>query len=186
MHGDPRAYIAGAQAAFLDRLGGLAEAGAFDAREVRVAGVALARKRMRSAAKAWPRLAKELGAVFAVRFAAYSMEAPWPPPGGPLADGWLFARWLGRRGELGEEGTLELAACELRARWNPETGRLVFGRRLALRVARLPGSGGVVVGVRLFGREWWWRSRGSNVRGAQADGRGGDAGPSSLSRAPAR
>lgn len=167
MPSDPRASIAEAQTAFLGRLGGTAPPGGFDAGKVRLAGDALARKRARSAAKAWPRVAKELGDRFAEVFAAYASERPWPPAGGPSADGWLLAHWLERQGMLGDEGTIELAACRLRARWNRRTQALDVGRWFVSISVRLPHTQETVVAMRVFRWEWWRRVR-SKSGGGQA------------------
>src|SRR5947209_5714961 len=104
--------LAREQADFLRRLGranGTVERGGFDARKVEIAGVALARKRRRSVAKAWPRLVEALGVRYAASFEGYCTARPWPPEGGPIADGWLLCEWLAERGELPDEGALERA-----------------------------------------------------------------------------
>src|SRR5262249_22125644 len=72
----------------------------FDQERVRIAAEALARKRLRSAARAWPALHRALGEKFAPHFEEYAASAPLPREGGPLADGRAFVQFLAGRGEL--------------------------------------------------------------------------------------
>lgn len=116
--------------------GGPVPAG-LDARQVAVASRSLVNKRLREVALAWPSLVEALGDRFVACFRTYATQAP-PPPGGPLADGELFARSL-PPGERGDEVERRLL-------------RLSLGRRVAgVAWARLPASGRLAVGVALPG-----------------------------------
>jgi hypothetical protein len=112
-----RASLAQRQAALVNALVTASEAPpGFDSRRVLAAAESLARKRARSSARAWPSLALALGPEFDERFAAYASATPMPAKGGPLADGYGFARWLSARGWLPEAGRLEAMGVELRYR----------------------------------------------------------------------
>lgn len=129
----------------------------FDGGRVSLAAEALARKRARSVAKSWPRTAESLGARYAARFAEYAAERPGPG-GGPLADGWLFVRWLGGREALADGAVKERVGVAMRFRWCDATESLVARRGPGAAWGRLDG-GGLVVAVRVWrGREWWWRA----------------------------
>jgi hypothetical protein len=118
----------------------------FDALRLGAATMSLARKRRRSAARAWPGLAKALRKHFEELFAAYAGAATLPRAGGSLADGREFARWLADRGELPESGQLQALAFDLRFTHN--SNGLVCRRRPAFRVAWLRRSRRLIVGVR--------------------------------------
>jgi hypothetical protein len=79
----------------------------FDIGRLQAAARALASKRMRAAAQAWPALAKTLGNAFAQRFADYAANTTIPRCGGPLADGRAFARFLAATGDLPDSGRAE-------------------------------------------------------------------------------
>jgi hypothetical protein len=110
-----RARLAAEQAALVAALvGGDGAPPGFEAARLRLAAAALARKRARAAARAWPGLARALGERFGGLFAAYAGAAPLPREGGPLADGRAFARWLAARDELPEAGRLQALLVDLR------------------------------------------------------------------------
>jgi hypothetical protein len=87
----------------------------FDPDRVRATADALARKRAREVARAWPALAAALGGEFTGRFLAFAAGRPPPATGGALADGLAFARALARRGRLPGDARVEamLAAARL-------------------------------------------------------------------------
>jgi hypothetical protein len=115
----------------------------FDPARVRATATALARKRAREVARAWPVLAADLGGAFTDRFVAFAVGRPPPATGGALADGLAFARALARHGRLSGEAKVEalLAAARLSAR--PVRLAATFaGRPPRLVVlARAPGLG---------------------------------------------
>ena len=125
----------------------------------RAAAMALARKRARSVARAWPGVTRDLGRRFGGLFAAYAAEAQLPEVGGPLADGRRFVHWLAARGELSEASQLQALAVDLHyashskglvARCWP-TFKLTWlhqSRRLILGI-RLPAFGSRIVSLRL-------------------------------------
>jgi hypothetical protein len=130
--------------------GGETPAG-FDAERLRLAARSLINKRIRETALVWPALARCLGESYSERFALYAAKNPPPPRGGPLADGRAFAATL-PAGELDDESRMELMLADLyrrrlpvRVRWLPGSGRLLLG-------VRLPWLGMRVVGLRL--RAW--------------------------------
>jgi hypothetical protein len=75
----------------------------FDPDRVRATAAALARKRAREVARAWPVLAADLGGAFTDRFVAFAAGRPPPATGGALADGLAFARALARQGRLSDD-----------------------------------------------------------------------------------
>jgi hypothetical protein len=147
MPADARDDLAARQSRLVEALtGGALLPEGFDPAQVQTACRALAAKRARSVAKAWPRLADAMGDQFAIHFAAYAGESPLPPGAEPLDDGRAFARWLGRRGLLPDSARLDLAA-DAAGRGFPL--RVVFlrhARRPAL-VWRIRGRGVHVLGV---------------------------------------
>jgi hypothetical protein len=152
---ETRARLAAEQATLVAALVGRGAAPpGFDAWRVSVTAAALARKRARAAARAWPGLARALGRRFGEVFAAYADAAPLPREGGPLADGRAFARWLAARGELPEAGRLQALAVDLRYADNPDG--LTPRRGPALRAAWLRQSRRLIVAVRLpwLGEHW--------------------------------
>jgi hypothetical protein len=114
----------------------------FDARLVAVARAALLRKRAGEVARHWPLLAAGCGDGWAALFARWAATRP---PAGALRDGWDLARELAAHGELGGPAAEELAAREVRWRYDgasqPRPRRWAAIRRV----------GGTVV-VQAFGR----------------------------------
>ena len=139
-----RERLAAEQAALVRALvGGGPVPGGFDPERVRATSTALARKRAREVARAWPVLAAELGQAFTGRFLAYAAGRPPPVRGGALADGLAFADALAGRGRLPGNARVErlLAAAHL----SPSPARLAATlagppRRLVI-VVRAPGLG---------------------------------------------
>jgi hypothetical protein len=110
---------------------------------VRATAAALARKRAREVARAWPVLAADLGGAFTDRFVAFAAGRPSPAIGGALADGLAFARALARQGRLSDDARVEamLAAARLSPR-PVRLGATLAGRPPRLVVlARAPGLG---------------------------------------------
>jgi hypothetical protein len=139
-----RARLAAQQAALVRALvAGGPVPGGFDPARVRATSAALARKRARAVARAWPGLAAELGGDFTERFLADAARRPPPTRGGALADGLAFADALAREGRLpGSAGVERLAA---RAHLSTRPVRLAATlagppRRLVVTV-RAPGLG---------------------------------------------
>jgi hypothetical protein len=115
----------------------------FDPERVRATSAALARKRAREAARAWPLLAAELAQEFTPAFLAHAARRPPPARGGALADGLAFADDLARRGRL--PGNARVERLGARAHRSPAPARLAATlagppRRLVVTV-RLPGLG---------------------------------------------
>jgi hypothetical protein len=139
-----RERLAAGQAALVRALvSGGPVPGGFDPDRVRATSTALARKRAREVARAWPVLAAELGEDFTGRFLAYAAGRPPPARGSALADGLAFADALARRGRLPGNARVErlLAAAHL----SPGPARLAATlagppRRLVI-VVRAPGLG---------------------------------------------
>jgi hypothetical protein len=105
------------QSALMAALAGNAPVPAgFDAARVHAAASALAFKRARAAAQAWPSLRAMLGEEFRERFAAYATTAPIPQDGGPLADGRCFVRYLARRMPLTDDVRLQTLSIDTRYR----------------------------------------------------------------------
>jgi hypothetical protein len=139
-----RERLAAEQAALVRALvdGGPVPAG-FAPDRVRATAAALARKRAREVARAWPALAAELGDDFTARFLADAALRPPPAKGGALADGLAFAGALARTRRL--SGNARVEAMLAAARLSTRPARLaatVAGppRRLVVTV-RLPGLG---------------------------------------------
>ena len=81
-----RERLAGQQAELVRALvGGGPVPGGFDPERVRATSAALAGKRAREVARAWPVLAADLGEDFAGRFVADAARRPAPARGGALA-----------------------------------------------------------------------------------------------------
>jgi hypothetical protein len=139
-----RERLAADQAALVRALvGGGPLPGGFDPDRVRATSAALARKRAREAARAWPVLAAELGEEFTEAFLAHAARRPPPARGGALADGLAFADALARRGRLPANARVERLGA--RAHLAPGRARLAAAlagppRRLVV-AARLPGLG---------------------------------------------
>jgi hypothetical protein len=155
MPADERAELAARQAELVRALtgGGPMPAGFLPSR-IQATADALAAKRARSAARAWPALAAALGDQFRLRFAEYAAVTRLPQRGGPLADGRAFADWLARRGALPDAGRLEALAIDLgQARC---AGGLVPRRGPALAAAWLRQSGRLAIGLRWPGAGERW------------------------------
>jgi hypothetical protein len=153
---EKRTSLALRQAALLNALvSGSEPPPGFDAQRVVAAAESLARKRARSAARAWPGLAYALGEKFDERFACYAAASALPLKGGPFADGHGFARWLSSRGWLPEGGRLEVMAVDLRYRRVP--AGLVRRRWPTLRVGWSRPSRRVTIAIRLpaIGERWF-------------------------------
>jgi len=103
---DPRARLAARQAELITALYGGPPAPGLDPRMVRATSAALASKRARAVARAWPALARGLGADFAGRFTAYARATP-PPDAGALADGLAFSRALAPEQHLPDDVLIE-------------------------------------------------------------------------------
>lgn len=113
----PAPTLAEQQAALVAALAGIGDVPAgFDATRVKAAASALAFKRARAVAHAWPSLRAMLGDDFRACFAAYAATAPIPQQGGPLADGRRFARYLATRMPLTDEARLQALSIDLRYR----------------------------------------------------------------------
>ena len=141
---EARDRLAAGQAALVRALvGGGPVPGGFDPGRVRATSTALARKRAREVARAWPALAAELGEDFTGEFLAYAAGRPLPARGGALADGLAFADGLAGRGRL--PGNARVERLLARARLSPSPARLAATlatppRRLVI-VIRLPALG---------------------------------------------
>jgi hypothetical protein len=108
-----------------------------DAAEVDRTAAALAAKRLRAVRRAWPALARDVGAQLEPRFADYARSVP-VPDGGAAADGLAFAAVLGCEGHrLGGEARVEVALARARGR-----------RSLAAVLVRRPRRLVLVVGMR--------------------------------------
>jgi hypothetical protein len=125
----------------------------FDSDAVRRAGFALHSKRQRTLARAWPRLITGLAGDFPTLFRIYAEQEPLPP-GGPIADGMLFAAWLAPRAQLSREALLEHAAARLR--WRLERGGQLTPRTVAMALIKQPGQRWLLA-VRFCKWEWWLR-----------------------------
>jgi hypothetical protein len=139
-----RERLAAGQAALVRALvGGGPVPGGFDPDRVRATSTALARKRAREVARAWPVLAAELGEEFTGRFLAFAAGRPPPARGGALADGLALARALAGQGRL--PGNARVEALLAAAHLSPSPARLAATlagppRRLVVTV-RLPRLG---------------------------------------------
>jgi hypothetical protein len=139
-----RARLAAEQAALVRALvDGGPVPGGFDPERVRATSAALARKRAREVARAWPVLAAELGEDFTGRFLAFAAGRPPPARGGALADGLAFARALARQGRLPGEARVEalLAAAHLSGSATRLAATLAGRPRRLVVAVRLPGLG---------------------------------------------
>jgi hypothetical protein len=144
---ESRLLLAEKQSALVAALarGAPAPAG-FDPRRVRQAAKALLRKRSSAAAKAFPRLARALGAVFDEHFACYAAIVPLGRNANPALDARSFARWLSAQGRLPDEGQLE--ALEFDLHFKQQDGTHAPRRGFALRVIRLKAARRLILGIR--------------------------------------
>jgi hypothetical protein len=152
---DPRMRLAAEQAELVRALTGHGPTPAgFYTIRILVAAAWLARKRLRAVTRAWPALADALGKSMASYFAAYAAAQSLPQHGGPLADGWAFARTLARQGQLPEAARLELLAVELH--YAAGANELVPRRGLVVRSALLRRPYRWLVAVRMpwLGEFW--------------------------------
>jgi hypothetical protein len=115
----------------------------FDPGRVRATAAALARKRAREVARAWPVLAADLGEAFTDRFVAFAAGRTPPATGGALADGLAFARALSHQGRLSGDARVEalLAAARLSPRPLRLAATLAGRPRRLFVLARAPGLG---------------------------------------------
>lgn len=148
LDGESRARLAARQAALVTALVAQGEPSeGIDPLRFRGLAASLARKRVRSAARAWSGLARALGADFPEKFAVYAAAMPLPRDGGPLADGRAFARWLAARGELPDVGRSQALTVDIRYRRTPNG--LVPRRGSACKIAWLRGSRRLMIGIHL-------------------------------------
>src|SRR5262249_43998696 len=130
-------------------LAALASAGpvpdGFDALRVRAAADALAFKRARAVASAWPSLRAMLGDDFRATFAAYGAAAALPAHGGAIADGRRFARFIAQQMRLSDDARLQALAID--AQYRESDDGLVRRRIPALRAAWLSRRGCAVIAV---------------------------------------
>lgn len=165
---EARARLVTQQATLVSALVGRGEAPAkIDAMRFRAAAAALARKRARAVARAWPGLAQSLGKRFGSQFAAYAEGAHLPRFGGALADGRVFAHWLAVKGDLPEAGKLQALAIDLSFRRNQEG--LLPRRWLTCKATWLHQSRRLIVGVCLpwLGPHWLCYRVIRGIRGPQ-------------------
>jgi transposase len=139
-----RDRLADEQAALVRALvGGGPVPGGFDPGRVAATSAALARKRAREVARAWPVLAADLGEGFSDRFVADAARRPPPASGGALADGLAFARALARQGRLSPNARVEamLATARLSASPVRLAATLAGPPRRLVVTLRAPGLG---------------------------------------------
>jgi hypothetical protein len=165
MSADARARLAALQAELVAALAGhAAPPTGFDAERIRAAAAALATKRRRAMARAWPGLT----AAIAEHFDSYAAATPLPRLGGPLADGRAFLRWLAARAEYPHQTRLQALAVDLR--YATTADGLVPRRGPMLKAAWLRSTRRLVMALRLpWLGEWWvsvpldwrglWRAR---------------------------
>ena len=150
MTAELRARLAARQAELISALYGGLTAEGLDARLVTLTSDSLAHKRARAVARAWPALARALGAGLADQFAAFALVTP-PPQGGALADGLAFSQVIARERRLPDdariEGMLATSRVKLRgnrlvARRGPRLAAAMTGRpRRLVVIATLPPIG---------------------------------------------
>jgi hypothetical protein len=139
-----RDRLAAGQAALVRALvGGGPVPGGFDRGRVRAASTALARKRAREVARAWPALAAELGEDFTGEFLAYAAGRPPPARGGALADGLAFADALAGEGRLPDSARVERLAARAQLSTRPVrlAATLTGSPRRPVATVRAPGLG---------------------------------------------
>jgi len=84
----------------------------FNPAALHLAWDSLLKKRMRTVAKVWPRLADALGPQFRSRFQEYATHHEHPSDGA-FADGRRFARWLNRQHGLTDAARVEVVRIQL-------------------------------------------------------------------------
>jgi hypothetical protein len=147
--------LAGQQAALIAALTGGGEVPAgFDSSRLQAAGVALAQKRVRSAAHAWPTLFQALGDSARSLFERYAELMPLPREGGPLADGRFFVQWLSTQRKLTSGARLEIMSVDLR--YAMKSTGLLARKWPSCRIALLSARR-VVVAIRIprVGEYWF-------------------------------
>ena len=138
---EARERLAAQQAALLRALANrAAPPEGFDPARIRATADALARKRARGVARAWPSLAGALGDRFGPLFAAFAAATRPPRHGGPLADGRAFARALADWGELPEAAHVEVMAVDLRHAPRPTGSPRAAGPRWPSRCCTAPAA----------------------------------------------
>jgi len=142
----PEMSLADQQAALVAALAaeGPVPAG-FDPARLRAAAAALAFKRARAVAHAWPSLRAMLGGDVRETFAAYAAVAPLPARGGPLADGRRFARFIARQLDLSDAARMQ--ALSIDARYRETAAGLVRRRVPTLRATWLRNRRSVMIAV---------------------------------------
>lgn len=154
MTAELRARLAARQAELITALYGGPPAEGLDARLVTLTSDSLARKRTRAVARAWPALARALGADLADQFTAFARVTP-PPEGGALADGLAFSQVIAHKRQLPDDARIEamLATSRVKLRHNrlvprrgPRLAAVTTGppRRLVI-IASLPPAGTRIV-----------------------------------------
>jgi hypothetical protein len=144
------------QAALMAALAGAAPVPAgFDAARVRAAAAAIASKRARCVAQAWPSLRIALGARFGQAFAAYASVTPLAANGGPLADGRGFVRFLGTTHALPDAVRQQALLVDAGHVASPDG--LARRRWPCLRIGWLPQSRRLLVALGGPRATRWWR-----------------------------
>ncbi len=145
----PRASLAERQAALVAALTGHGPVPAgFDADRVQAAADALAAKRARGVAQAWPGLHVMLGEAYRTRFDAYALASPLPPWGGPIVDGRRFVAALALERPLHADVALQALAFD--QRWKLTEQGAVARRWPRVAVLRV----GAMLVVAVGGAEW--------------------------------
>src|SRR5688572_24028625 len=115
----------------------------FDQSRITLAANLLLSKRRRSAASAWPDLARALGNDFTPLFTPYARSHPMPPGTTPRHDALRFAQHLADRNQLSESALRLLALAESRYFLPTRRGsfislRLPFLGAFTFRLLRVP------------------------------------------------
>jgi hypothetical protein len=144
---DRRARLAAREAELVRALHGGPVPAGLDEKMIGLTRDALARKRARQVARAFPALARDLGSEYQAQFVAFAETNP-PQNEGGLADGLAFGAYAARRWRLSDDSRVELmiAGSRLNGRLEPRRGPYLAAtatRRPAgvIIVARLPGLG---------------------------------------------
>lgn len=150
-----RAVLAAQQAELMLALAGDAPAPpGFDTERLHATATALARKRARSAARAWPDLDAALGEKFNERFAEYASQQPLPGTGGPLADGRAFVDFLTAQGALPDEGRIEALRVDLHHVRTPRGLRPRRGPACKMALLRSPLRLVMALRIPWLGERW--------------------------------